>query len=162
MYLPLYSSKNQSVTINPADKTPFSRLSILRPVTRQDHCSLTEKLGHQSGVHGRTVYLLFEFPSCEGSSNSRSARPSSTADTCSNRSSARPTPCVVLRSLPVPLGLVLGAPSAGVDLLTALISMSEGKSVITEVALLEKDGIALSNRSHGVDTQAHDVSTGCM
>lgn len=78
--------------------------------------------GHQSGHHG----VIFHFALSSPTSISSATVPFSTAATCSSRSSARPTPFVELRSLPVPRGRGFGVPSS-TSVRCARMSSSAGK-----------------------------------
>lgn len=86
--------------------------------------------GHQSGHQLVTPQFLFTFssPSTSSSnSNSNLSSPFAAPSTCSSRSSANPTPCIELRSLPVPRGRGLGRPSVAERTIEARISIEGGK-----------------------------------
>lgn len=81
--------------------------------------------GHQLGHHGETDHIDVRPP--PGISTSRSRSPFWTPATCSRRKRAKPTPCVVLKSLPVPRGRETGRDISPLLLTKGRISIFEGK-----------------------------------
>src|SRR6266481_4344743 len=125
----------------------------MNPTTRLYIYTASGRGGHQSGHQLVTPHCLMTFPFSPSPSNSNPnpSSPREAPSTCSSLNKASPTPCVELRSLPVPRGRGVGRPSVDGRVIDGRISIDGGKE-----GLMEEGDI-----STGLDVGWQGDESGC-